>query len=283
MISAITQTFRPNPHRETRADLSSRVPYLATYHAAHGDVSLPSPRLRVATYNVHRWTGFSGGSRLMPGLAYAVLEELDADIIALQEVLRPFDGPDPLLQLAKRLNYHVSFATTRIHRRGELGNALLSRWPMEAVFAIDLNVGRLEQRSALAAQFGGSNPVAVVATHLALVDRTRRHQVRSLLAHPRLQGSVLLLGDMNAWRRCPASRQLDNAFTKLHDNRSWPASYPASRPVLALDRIYARGARVSRVESYMSNATRRGSDHLPVLADVQLGNSSNAASNAIAA
>jgi len=283
VLSAITQSLRPGPHRETRAHLSSRVPYLATYHAAHGERGLPSADLRVATYNVHRWTGFSGGSRLLPSLAYAVLEELDADIIALQEVLRPFEGPDPLFQLARRLNYHVSFATTRIHRRGELGNALLSRWPMDAVFAIDLNVGRLEQRSALAAQFGGEHPVAVVATHLALVDRTRRHQVRSLLAHPRLQGSVLLLGDMNAWRRCPASRQLDNAFTDLHDNRAWPASYPASRPVLALDRIYARGARVSRVESYMSSATRRGSDHLPVLADVTLGERRDSTDDALAA
>lgn len=205
-----------------------------------------------------------------PDLAFAVLDELDADIVALQEVLRHFDGRDPLTELADRLGYHMAFATTRIHRRGELGNALLSRWPMQAIYAIDLNVGRLEQRSALAAQFEGEQSVAVVATHLALMDRTRGRQVRSLLQHPRLQGPTVLLGDMNAWRRCPASRQLDDAFTELHHNRAWPATYPATRPVLALDRIYARGASVVEVQAHSSTATRRGSDHLPIVARISL-------------
>jgi endonuclease/exonuclease/phosphatase family metal-dependent hydrolase len=247
------------------------VPYLAiTQEAPNGQAQGPAESFRVATYNVHRWTGFSGGKRLAPSLAFDVLRELDADIIALQEVLRTFDGADPLSELANRLNYHMAFATTRIHRRGELGNALLSRWPMEKVFAIDLNYGRLEQRAALAAQFAGPNEMAVVATHLALVDRTRGRQVRSLLQHPQLQGPALLLGDMNAWRRCPASKQLDSAFTDLHHNEAWPASYPSTRPMLALDRIYARGAQVSGIYAHVSEAARRGSDHLPIVARVSL-------------
>lgn len=251
--------------------MSERVPYLAvTQEAPNGAVQGPTPAFRVATYNVHRWTGFSGGRRLAPDLAFRVLHELDADIIALQEVLRTFEGHDPLSELARRLNYHMAFATTRIHRRGELGNALLSRWPMEKVFAIDLNFGRFEQRAALAAQFAGPNEIAVVATHLALVDRTRGRQVRSLLQHPQLQGPALLLGDMNAWRRCPASRQLDSAFTELHHNDAWPPSYPATHPMLALDRIYARGASVTDVYAHASEAARRGSDHLPVIARVSL-------------
>jgi endonuclease/exonuclease/phosphatase family metal-dependent hydrolase len=251
--------------------MSERVPYLAvTQEAPNGIEQGPAPAFRVATYNVHRWTGFSGGRKFAPDLAFQVLRELDADIIALQEVLRTFDGFDPLSDLATRLNYHMAFATTRIHRQGELGNALLSRWPMEKVFAIDLNFGRLEQRAALAAQFAGANEMAVVATHLALVDRTRGRQVRSLLQHPQLQGPALLLGDMNAWRRCPASKQLDDAFTDLHHNAAWPASYPSTRPMLALDRIYARGARVSGIYAHSTDAARRGSDHLPIVARVSL-------------
>lgn len=270
MIRAIKESLKSDPHRDLRSELSDRVPYLAAFNRGNGRGSGPNRVLSVATYNIHRWTGFSGGKRMAPELAFAVLDELDVDIIALQEVLRPFDGPDPLTQLAARLGYHMAFATTRIHRRGELGNALLSRWPIDAVYAIDLNVGRLEQRSALAAHFEGEHPLSVVATHLALVDRTRRRQVRSLLGHPRLQGPTLLLGDMNAWRRCHASRQLDDAFTDLHHNRSWPPTYPANRPVLALDRIYARGANVSDVHAHASNATRRGSDHLPIIARVEI-------------
>jgi endonuclease/exonuclease/phosphatase family metal-dependent hydrolase len=92
-----------------------------------------------------------------------------------------------------------------------------------------------------------------------------------LLGHPDLQGPVVLLGDMNAWRRCPATRELDHAFTEeLHHNRAWPSSFPVARPVLALDRIYARGAQISELQTHASEAALQGSDHLPVHATIML-------------
>jgi endonuclease/exonuclease/phosphatase family metal-dependent hydrolase len=192
-------------------------------------------------------------------------------VIDLQEVLRPFDGPDPIVELADELRLYLAFVTTRIHRRGELGNAILSRWPMFAVFALNLNFGHLERRSAIAIQFHGrSSPVSVVATHLALVDRTRRRQVRSILAHPELQGPTVLLGDVNAWRRCGATRDLERELSSQHNNRAWPASYPSKRPIMALDRIYARSARVVELQSHRTPAARHGSEHLPVLARIEL-------------
>ena len=79
----------------------------------------------------------------------------------------------------------------------------------------------------------------------------------------------MLLGDMNAWRRCKASRELDETLER-HHNRSWPASFPAPRPVLALDRVYARGATVSEVRAHKTPTARRASDHLPIVAQVGL-------------
>ncbi len=230
----------------------------------------PGTVFDIATYNVHRWSGARGGLRWEPGLAASVIADLDADVLALQEVLRPADGPDPLERLAADLRLHYAFAPTRRHRLGVLGNAILARWPMKTFATIDLSFGRLEPRSAIAAQFDGSHPVAIVATHLAIVDRVRRWQVRTLLEHPDLQGSVVLLGDMNAWRRCPATRTLDDEFTELHHNRDWPASFPAARPVLALDRIYARGAQVTGLDAYAAVTALQGSDHLPVHATIRL-------------
>jgi endonuclease/exonuclease/phosphatase family metal-dependent hydrolase len=40
--------------------------------------------------------------------------------------------------------------------------------------------------------------------------------------------------------------------------------------VLALDRIYASGARVAEISAHASRAARRASDHLPVIARVKL-------------
>jgi endonuclease/exonuclease/phosphatase family metal-dependent hydrolase len=110
----------------------------------------------------------------------------------------------------------------------------------------------------------------IVATHLALADRTRHRQVRSLLDHPRLQsGPTLLLGDLNAWRNCKATRALDEELGAPR-GVEWPPSFPAARPVLALDRIYTRGARILDIATHASPAARRASDHLPVLARISL-------------
>ncbi|MDH3687261.1 MAG: hypothetical protein OEP95_13605, partial [Myxococcales bacterium] len=165
---------------------------------------------------------------------------------------------------------HLAFVATRVHRRGEIGNAILSRWPITSVFSLDLSFSRVERRSAVAVQFAGdAGTLAVVATHLALVDRTRRRQVQSILEHPQLQGAVLLAGDMNAWRRCKATRTLEEELVGGEAVR-WPRTFPAQRPVLALDRIYARGAEILGIEAHRTAAAKKASDHLPVVARIRL-------------
>lgn len=263
-------------HEVPRLPTPSVEPYLAELLSAPGPVSVPplGPRLTVATYNVHRWAGVRGGRAYRPERALDVLDEVGSDIIALQEALRPYDvSEDPLQLAAERLGYHLAFVVTRLHKRGELGNAVLSRWPLSRALAINLSFGRLERRAALAVRVRGSDNrlLTVAATHLALVDRTRARQVRALLDHDQLaSGPAVLLGDMNAWRRTSASKNLDNAFSVRHHNADWPASYPSVRPVLALDRLYARGARILSLTAHDSAAARRGSDHLPVVAELNL-------------
>jgi endonuclease/exonuclease/phosphatase family metal-dependent hydrolase len=118
----------------------------------------------------------------------------------------------------------MAFVTTRVHRRGEIGNAILSRWPITSVFTLDLSFSRVERRSAVAAQFQSeAGPLSVVATHLALVDRTRRLQVDSILGHPQLQGAVL-------WRATSTLAALQNAHPRgaswSASSRIWPRSFP---------------------------------------------------------
>lgn len=226
----------------------------------------------VATYNVHRWTGMNGRRRADPARAGFVLSEMDADVFALQEVIRPFSGDDPLGSIADALGMHLAFAVTRMHKRGQLGNAILSRFPISGISVLDISHSRLERRGALAAQFEprDGERFGVIATHLSLVDRTRHRQVEELLQHPQFDaGPAVLLGDMNSWRDCPATRKLDEHLGK-HHNEEWPASFPAPRPMLALDRIYAREAKIVEVYSHDSPAARKASDHLPVVARIEL-------------
>jgi endonuclease/exonuclease/phosphatase family metal-dependent hydrolase len=260
-------------NRTRRAQLESAVPYLSLVRAPSQTHTIPKhipTHARVATYNVHRWSGVNGRQAPDASRAGHVISELDADVVALQEVLRPFDAEDPLTTLAEAHHLHVAFVVTRVHRRGELGNAILSRWPITSLFVLDLSFSRLERRSAVAAEFQlGKRSLTVVATHLALGDRTRQRQVRSILDHPQLQGPVVLMGDLNAWRHSKATRDLD-AELGAHDNRRWPASFPSARPILALDRIYSRGTQIETLEVHCSAAARRASDHLPVIAVLKL-------------
>jgi endonuclease/exonuclease/phosphatase family metal-dependent hydrolase len=263
-----------DPHAERREALSAVTPFLGLVRAPLYP-SAPSPagkELVVATYNVHRWTGVAGNNRGPdPERASFVISELGADVLALQEVVRPFAGEDPLIRLSDQLRLHVAFVTTRIHRLGELGNAILSRWPIASASLLDLNFSRIERRTAVAAQLvSEAGPLSLVATHLAIVDRTRHRQVRHLLDHPNLQGPVILLGDMNMWRTNDKATKALEAELPTHSEIDWPASFPAARPVLALDRIYARGAKVLEVRAHQSPAARRASDHLPVVARVSL-------------
>jgi endonuclease/exonuclease/phosphatase family metal-dependent hydrolase len=232
-----------------------------------------SDYVRVATYNVHRWQGVNGRSRPDVARAGFVISELDADVIALQEVLRPFEseGEDPLGVLCDELDLHLAFAATRRHRRGQLGNAVLSRFPITAISVIDISHSRIERRGALAAHVGHAGVgLGIVATHLSLVDRTRRRQVQTLLEHPQMNsGPAVLMGDMNAWRKCKGSQQLEDNLN-LHHNINWPSSFPSGRPMLALDRIYTRGAGVVDVRHHDTPAARKASDHLPVVAELAL-------------
>ena len=230
-----------------------------------------SRQFRVATYNVHRWGGRTGRA-LVPFHASKVIRELDADILALQEVLLPWGSPNPLTQLALSLGMHVIFGATRSHRAGLLGNALLARWPAQDVQRLDLSQTRWEFRGAVLGRYqpwDGIN-LCVIATHLALGMRTRALQVQHLLMHPWIQsGPVVLLGDLNAWCSTQATRELARRLAEPH-RRIWPRTFPSSAPFMALDRIYTQDIRLAALQVHATRAARRGSDHLPVVAHLHV-------------
>ena len=70
----------------------------------------------------------------------------------------------------------MAFAATRMHRRGELGNAILSRWPMSGVSVLDLSFSRMERRLAMAAQFrfeGGLIDVVARCARCSIIRTSR--------------------------------------------------------------------------------------------------------------
>jgi endonuclease/exonuclease/phosphatase family metal-dependent hydrolase len=85
--------------------------------------------MRIVTYNIHKARGLDG--RVAIKRIADVLGDLDADIIALQEIFStPDSRPGQMETLASTLGMYAAFGCNR-HRRGRpYGNAILSRWPI---------------------------------------------------------------------------------------------------------------------------------------------------------
>ena len=111
----------------------------------------------------------------------------------------------------------------------------------------------------------------MIVTHLGLKRRERRLQVKRLLeicGNERLHHPLVVVGDFNEW--WPLGGPLESLRSVL-DPCAAVATFPARRPILALDRIWTtpRGRR-SRVRAARNALTRVASDHLPLIADLEL-------------
>jgi endonuclease/exonuclease/phosphatase family metal-dependent hydrolase len=225
-------------------------------------------RVRIATYNIHGAVGTDG--RCDPARIAAVLAELDADVVALQEVHAGAAGVDLLAHLRAALGVETVSGPTLLRADAEYGNALISRHPVRGVSRIDLSVGRREPRGALDTLLDAGAGLRVLATHLGLWPGERRRQVKRLLQAlddgPALP--TVLLGDLNEWYLWGRTlRWLHAEF----ERSPAPATFPAPRPFLALDRLWARPRRMlEHVAVHASPLARRASDHLPLVATLAL-------------
>jgi endonuclease/exonuclease/phosphatase family metal-dependent hydrolase len=230
----------------------------------------PARPLVVATYNVHGWVGTDG--RRDPERAAETLAELGADVIALQEVRCGHDGPGVLERIAEMLK--MDSLRGMVHERYDEahGNALLSRLAIMAAAPLELSVGGREPRGAIDATLDtGAEPLRMVATHLGIGPRERRLQVRRLVAHLAAAdaGALVVLGDMNEWVRGAG------ALVPLHrrlGRTPGPRTFPAPFPLFSLDRIWVTPRwRLRRLWVHRSPLSRAASDHLPLLAELDVG------------
>jgi endonuclease/exonuclease/phosphatase family metal-dependent hydrolase len=232
----------------------------------------PGARLRVATYNVHACVGTD--RQHDPDRVASVVGELDADIVALQEFTYAasvaIETREPV-ELVALDGYECALGPTRQIATRCFGNALLTRHPIVEVHRLDLSTNGREPRGALAATVDvGGTPVHVLATHLGLRVRERRFQVQQLLAYldSVSHSRVVVLGDINDWVPLRSvARVLDRRLGTAPRLRS----FPSSRPMLSLDRIWVHpAAALTGTFVHRSALARLASDHLPVVADIDL-------------
>jgi endonuclease/exonuclease/phosphatase family metal-dependent hydrolase len=244
-----------------------------------GTAEEAEPSLVVATYNVHTCVGTD--RRYDPARVAAVLCELGADIISLQEVVAHPEGanfPDQSSFLAQETGLRAVSLPPRVDHRSRFGNAILTRLPVLGVRHIDLSINGYAPRGALDVDLdAGRYRLRVVATHFGLRGGERRAQAQRLLgaltgrdggnsAIPAVDGgtAILMMGDLNEWRgRRGGIRALDREL----GHAPAPRTFPSWCPILPLDRIYAAPPALLRdFDVHRSPLARLASDHLPLRA-----------------
>jgi endonuclease/exonuclease/phosphatase family metal-dependent hydrolase len=210
-----------------------------------------------------------------PDRVASVINELDADVVALQEFTYPasvaIETRTPVV-LTTLDRYECALGPTRHTRKEQcFGNALLTRHPILEVHRLDLSMERREPRGALAATLDvGGTPVHVLAAHLGLRIHERRFQVRQILEYLDSVKDTLfvVLGDFNDWL---PGRSVVHVLDRRLGRPPRPASFPVSWPVVALDRIWVYPQRaLQRIFAHASPLARLASDHLPVVAELKL-------------
>jgi endonuclease/exonuclease/phosphatase family metal-dependent hydrolase len=227
-------------------------------------------KLRALTWNIQGGTGIGGVSDLVPIIA--LIHRWEPDIVALQEVdsrgHAPGDEP-AFAFIAQKLGFHAVEAKTIVAEDGgEYGQMLSSRWSLARTEVHDISVPHREPRRAIEAEIdtpGGR--IAVFASHFGLTFGERRKQAEKVaeLAN-RSPHTAIILGDFNDWtRRGAVQKTLAGPFPALTQHRTWPSFFP----IMRLDRVFCRPAGVL-VQSRTDPEGARYSDHLPIIADINL-------------
>ena len=235
------------------------------------------PTLRVATYNIHRCRGLDGRTR--PDRIAAVLRAIDADVIALQEVIGA--GPHSrghAEELGAALAMGWVMAPARYLRGHQFGNAVLSRFPITHHIEHDLSWKTCEPRRLQRVDIGvDGSTLHLYNVHLGTAILERRHQAQRLatiVTDRHVGGPKLVLGDFNEWMRGLATTLLSERLNSvdLRNHLQRRRTYPGLFPILHLDHIYYAGRlEILGIELPRTRLSLVASDHLPLVADVKLG------------
>lgn len=246
---------------------------------------------RVMTINIHK--GFSAFNRrfVLPEIRES-LRGVGAEVVMLQEVhgdctpsaALPGEDRWPDVPhheyMAEGFWPEHAYGRNAVDRQGDHGNAVLSRFVIEHWCNHDVtephdNEPRGIMRCRLRVP-GLDQLVHVVSLHLSLDERARQRQVERLgvlvAAHVPADAPLVVGGDFNDWRGKTRRALALMGFWEVHAGRNDrpPRTFPASLPLLRLDRIYVRGVRRHLPLDLPRRPWNRLSDHLPLAAQIEI-------------
>jgi endonuclease/exonuclease/phosphatase family metal-dependent hydrolase len=229
--------------------------------------------LRVASYNIRKSVGLDW--KRQPDRILKVIAEVDADIVALQEVDRRFGRRTSSLSV-EHIQEVTDYVPVRFGARptslGWHGNTILVRKVGKVITHRQIHLPALEPRGAVLADIAIKGMVVrVIGMHLGLVGLWRKRQALSVLAQLEALEERLptvFMGDLNQWTTEGGALA---HFAEKHNIVAPGPSFHASRPVLPLDRIITdMDFVVDSAGVHISPQAQMASDHLPVWAKLSL-------------
>jgi endonuclease/exonuclease/phosphatase family metal-dependent hydrolase len=235
-------------------------------------------RLKLLTYNIHSGIGKDGRCDL--SRIRQILAEERPDVAALQEIERT-PKADQAQELTAARPGAATFCATRASGEGSFGLALITPSSVLRCEKYDLSYGGSHEpryclRTDLEVEPGAV--LHVFNCHLGLTMRERRFQRDRLLSDAILLSQdlhhpVVLMGDFND---APFSvihgrlrRHFQDAYRAM--GRRWGPTFRAGWIPIRLDYIYvSRGIRVLDCSVRRDPLARVASDHLPVVATVEI-------------
>jgi endonuclease/exonuclease/phosphatase family metal-dependent hydrolase len=208
-----------------------------------------------------------------------VLREIDADVVALQEVIGAGPvGAGQAEEIGAALGMGWVMNCVRTLRHHQFGNVVLSRYPIVHHSQYDLSWRTCEPRNCQRAdlQIDGQT-LHVYNVHLGTAVLERRYQagrLASFVHDRRVTGPKVLLGDFNEWMKGLATKTLSALFESVNISQHLKRrrTYPGLFPVVHLDHIYYDGrVEVLNVEMPRTRKALMASDHLPLVATFRIG------------
>ena len=229
--------------------------------------------LKVASYNIHKCVGTD--RRRNPDRTIDVLNEMDADIIALQEADRRLGARAaaiPPLLLDLNSDYRAVPLDVQTDSMGWHGNALLVRKSARVLVHDIVHIPYLEPRGAIMARVETAGiTIAIWGMHLDLSGLWRRRQASAIEKLAREHGKdvpTVLMGDLNEWRQSGGClRDFERSFQFAPCGRSFHARGPIAKldRIMHCDQIHVLDSGVQDTPS-----ARKASDHLPIWAQLEI-------------
>ena len=200
-----------------------------------------APTITVASYNMRKAIGTD--RRRDPGRVLAVLKEIDADVVALQEADKRFGGRGSAVP-HELIDSHGLYKPVPVQVRHK---RVMDRMPggkqVDKFLKIDTR------------NIGWHGNALLVKPHVGILDA---------VAGRKQKMPTVLMGDTNEWRKAAGCLSDLNGSFRIAPTGP---SFHSRHPLASLDRIIVGNElRIEAAGVHMSPSARKASDHLPIWA-----------------